>query len=50
MDEEQKRAAELIRQALIQRLGELMLANIEQAATLQAMREAMFKRAAEQAK
>lgn len=45
MDEEQQRAAELARKQVALQLGELMMANIEANAILQAMREQMLKRA-----
>ncbi len=45
MDEEQQRTQQLVREQIERQLGSLMLANIEQAAILQAMREAMAKRA-----
>lgn len=45
MDEEQQRTSQLTRESLAMQLGNLMLANIEQGAILQAMREQMLKRA-----
>ncbi|HEX6215287.1 MAG TPA: hypothetical protein VFZ38_10735 [Vicinamibacterales bacterium] len=50
MDEEQQRASQLTRESLAMQLGNLMLANIEQGAILQAMREQMLKRAQADAK